>query len=122
HSRTAYAIITANLITLSTSHRLARRAMSKTALGLVHAHPIYRQGMHYHIAAHLEFEIAGEASNGQQAIQMVEYANPDIVIMEVDLPGVNGLEVARAIKRTHPDIAVVLLGNSDDRQSIVKAI
>ena len=96
--------------------------MSKTALGLVHAHTIYRQGMHYHLASHPEFEIAGEASNGQQAIQMVEYANPDIVVMEVDLPGVNGLEVARAIKRTHPDIAVVLLGNADDRQSIVKAI
>jgi DNA-binding NarL/FixJ family response regulator len=96
--------------------------MSKTALGLVHAHPIFREGLRYHLASHQEFEIAGEASNGQQAIQMVEYANPDIVVMEVDLPGVNGLEVARAIKRTHPDIAVVLLGNSDDRQAIVKAI
>jgi DNA-binding NarL/FixJ family response regulator len=96
--------------------------MSKTALGLVHAHPIFREGLRYHLASHQEFEIAGEASNGQQAIQMVEYANPDIVVMEVDLPGVNGLEVARAIKRTHPDIAVVLLGNGDDRQAIVKAI
>lgn len=96
--------------------------MSKTTLGLVHGHPIFREGLRYHINLQPDLKIVGEASNGQQAIQMVEYANPNILLMEVDLPGVSGLEVARAVKRTHPDIGIVLLGNREDRRNIVKAI
>ncbi len=64
----------------------------------------------------------GEASNGQQAIQMVDYGDPDVVLMEVDLPGVNGLEVSRAIKRTHPHIGIILFSSDMDGDHVVKAI
>jgi DNA-binding NarL/FixJ family response regulator len=69
-----------------------------------------------------DFKIKGEAGNGQQAIQLVDYTDPDIVLMGVDLPGVNGLEVARAIKRTHPQTGIVLMSNTMDGQQVVKAI
>ena len=96
--------------------------MSPTSIVLVHAHALFREGLRHHLANLPDYRIAGEASNGQQAIQLVDYTDPDLVLMEIDLPGVNGLEVARAVKRTHPHIGIVLLSASMDGQYVVKAI
>jgi DNA-binding NarL/FixJ family response regulator len=96
--------------------------VSPTSIVLVHAHALFREGLRHYLANHPDFRILGEASNGQQAIQLVDYTDPDLVLMEVDLPGVNGLEVARAIKRTHPHVGIVLLNASMDGQQVVKAI
>src|SRR5512145_2228746 len=102
--------------------RTREPTVSLTAIVLVHAHALFREGLRHDLSAHPEFRITGEASNGQQAIQLVDYTDPDLVLMEVDLPGVNGLEVSRAIKRTHPHIGIVLLSASMDGQHVVKAI
>lgn len=96
--------------------------MSKSGVVLVHAHPLFRQGLRYHLASHPEFRITGEAGNGQQAIQLVDYTDPDIVLIEMDLPGVNGLEVARAIKRGHPNVGVILLSSDTDFSNMVRAL
>ena len=104
--------------------RVAERkdAVSKSGVVLVHAQPLVRQGLRYHLSGHPEFRISGEAGNGQQAIQLVDYTDPDIVVIEVDLPGVNGLEVARAIKRSHPNIGIVLLSNEADEALMIRAL
>ena len=94
--------------------------MSPTSIVLVHAHALFREGLRHYLASLPDFRITGEASNGQQAIQLVDYTDPDLVLMEIDLPGVNGLEVARAIKRTHPHIGIVLLSATMDGQQVVK--
>lgn len=96
--------------------------MSPTSIVLVHAHALFREGLRHYIAQLPDYRIAGEASNGQQAIQLVDYTDPDMVFMEVDLPGVNGVEVARAVKRTHPHIGVALISATMDGQQVVKAI
>ena len=96
--------------------------MSQTSVVLVHAHTLFREGLRQNFSTLPEFRITGEASNGQQAIQLVDYTNPDLVLMEVDLPGVNGMEVARAIKRNHPHVGVTLLAPTMDGQQVVKAI
>ena len=96
--------------------------MSQTSIVLVHAHALFREGLRGYLSNLPDFRIVGEASNGQQAIQLADYTDPDIMIMEIDLPGVNGLEVARAVKRTHPHIGVILLSASMDGPSVVKAI
>ena len=96
--------------------------MSVTSIVLVHAHAIFREGLRHHLAARPEFRITGEASNGQQAIQLVDYTDPDLVLMEVDLPGVNGLEVSRAIKRSHPHVGVILFSSAMDGAHVVRAI
>lgn len=97
-------------------------SVSQTSIVLVHAHTLFREGLRHHFASLNDIRITGEASNGQQAIQLVDYTDPDLILMEIDLPGVNGLEVARAIKRTHPHIGIVLLSATVDGQSVVKAI
>lgn len=96
--------------------------MSQTTIVLVHAHEIFRQGLRHNVATVSDFKIVGEAANGQQAIQIVDNLDPDIVVMSMDLPGVNGLEVARAIKRSHSNIGIVLLSAAMDGHQVVKAI
>ncbi len=96
--------------------------MSSTSIVLVNAHALFREGLRHHLAGSTEFHVIGEAGNGQQAIQVVDLLEPDMVVMEVELPGVNGLEVARAIKRSHPHIRIVLLSSTMDGQEVVKAI
>jgi DNA-binding NarL/FixJ family response regulator len=93
-----------------------------TSVVLVHAHTLFREGLRHHLSSLPEFRITGEASNGQQAIQLVAYTEPDLVLMEVDLPGVNGLEVSRAIKRTHPHVGIILFSSTMDGEFVVKAI
>lgn len=96
--------------------------MNITSIVVVHAHALFREGLRHNLATLPDFRIAGEASNGQQAIQLVDYTDPDLVLMEIDLPGVNGLEVSRAIKRSHPHVGIILLSASIDGQQVVKAI
>lgn len=96
--------------------------MSVISIVLVHAHALFREGLRHNFASQPDLRIAGEAGNGQQAIQLVDYTDPDLVVMGVDLPGVNGLEVAHAIKRTHPHVGIVLLSAAMDGPHVVKAI
>jgi DNA-binding NarL/FixJ family response regulator len=96
--------------------------MSVTSIVLVHAHVLFREGLRHNFASQPDLRIAGEAGNGQQAIQLVDYTDPDLVVMGVDLPGVNGLEVAHAIKRTHPHVGILLLSAAMDGPHVVKAI
>jgi DNA-binding NarL/FixJ family response regulator len=96
--------------------------VSISSIVLVHAHALFREGLRHNLLAQPDFRISGEAGNGQQAIQLVDYTDPDMVLMEVDLPGVNGLEVAHAIKRTHPHVGIVLLSAAMDGHHVVKAI
>lgn len=99
-----------------------RSAVSKSGVVLVHAHPLFRQGLRHHLVGHEEFRVLGEAGNGQQAIELVELTDPDIVVLELELPGISGLEVARAIKRSHPNAGIVLLAADDGEGVIIKAL
>ncbi len=96
--------------------------MSVTSLIIVHAIALFRDGLRHALTELAEFRVLGEAGNGQQAIQMVDQVDPDLVLMDIDLPGINGVEVARAIKRSHPHIALVLFGPVNDGATVVKAI
>ncbi|MCS6889281.1 MAG: response regulator transcription factor, partial [Chloroflexus sp.] len=82
--------------------------MSVTTLIIVHTVSLFRDGLRLALSATPDFKVVGEAGNGQQAIQMVDQVDPDLVLIDIDLPGVHGLEVARVIKRSHPHIAVIL--------------
>lgn len=96
--------------------------MSKSGVVLVHAQPLFRQGLRHHLAAQAEFRVLGEAGNGQQAIELVDLAEPDIVVLELELPGISGLEVARAVKRSHPNVGIVLLATDEGESVIIKAL
>ncbi len=105
------------------AHPLEKRAsVEPISIVLVHDHVLFREGLSHHIVASPAFKLVGQASNGQQAIQIVEQLDPAILLIEIDLPGVSGLEVARVIKRSHPHIGVILLGDLSDSAQVIKVI
>ena len=62
-----------------------------------------------------EFELAGEASSGTQAIEMVDRLHPELVLMDISMPQMNGIEATRKILAAHPDTVVVLCSTYDMR-------
>jgi len=55
------------------------------------------------------FEVTGEAESAEDALAVVDAAPPDLVLMDINLPGINGIEATRRIHATHPDVSVILL-------------
>jgi DNA-binding NarL/FixJ family response regulator len=68
-----------------------------------------RNGLKALLATQLEIEIIGEAADGQEAVQLVEQHQPDVVLMDVRMPVTNGLESTRMIKSRWPGVKVILL-------------
>jgi DNA-binding NarL/FixJ family response regulator len=66
------------------------------------------------------FRWAGEAQSGEQAIEVVDDLEPDLVLLDVRMPGIGGIEAARRIAGEHPEVVVVLI-SVDDRESIAEA-
>ena len=81
----------------------------KTKLLLVDDHEIVRSGLRMLFLAEADMEIVGEAASGEEALQAVQEFAPDVVIMDVAMPGMTGIEATRRIKKTHPDVAVLAL-------------
>lgn len=90
--------------------------MSRIRLLLVDDHEVVRSGLRMLLENEMGLVIEGEASNGKQALELVERFNPDVVIMDITLPDMSGIEVTRRIKATHPDVAVVALTIHEDQQ------
>jgi DNA-binding NarL/FixJ family response regulator len=64
-----------------------------------------------------DFEVCGEAGNGREAIERAEQCKPDLVVMDLSMPVMNGLDAARAIKRVLPDVPVIMFSNYSDKFS-----
>jgi DNA-binding NarL/FixJ family response regulator len=89
---------------------------------LVDDHKIMRDGLKAILRGHPKFRIAGEAATGDEAVQMARYLNPQIVVMDLSLPGMNGLEATTEILRYRPDTRIVILSMYDDDASVLEAM
>ena len=83
--------------------------MSKLRLIIVDDHPLVRQGLRRILEREADIEVIGEISDGQVAIDEAEKTKPDVILMDINLPTVNGIQAMRAIKHTNPDTAVITL-------------
>jgi DNA-binding NarL/FixJ family response regulator len=72
-------------------------------------HAVIRRGVHWILQTSPEWELCGEAENGQDAVRMASELKPEIIIMDVSMPGMNGVEAARAIRRNFPQAKILLL-------------
>lgn len=91
--------------------------MKRHRVLLVEDHPLYRQGIRSALATVRDIAVIGEAGDGQTAIKMAEAMEPDVLICDINLPGLNGLEACRVIRRRNPHVAVVVLTvHADDEQ------
>ena len=90
-------------------------------IALVDDQPLVRNG----IASLLEargHQVVGEAGDGQQALELVRRTHPDLVLMDLRMPVLDGLAATRLLKTEHPHIKVVVLTVSDDEQDLVEAV
>jgi DNA-binding NarL/FixJ family response regulator len=81
---------------------------------LVDDHPVYRIGLRNLLDGHADFEVVGDAADGETALVLVAELEPDLVLMDVGLPGMNGVEATRRIRERCPDIGVLILTMFDD--------
>ncbi len=90
--------------------------MSKIRLLLVDDHEIVRAGLRMLFSAEPEVEIIGEASSGEEAVAAVQDLTPEVVLMDVAMPGIGGVEATRRIKASHPQVAVLALTMHEDEE------
>ncbi|ADI00110.1 response regulator transcription factor [Salisediminibacterium selenitireducens] len=81
----------------------------KTRIMLVDDHPVFRSGLKHILCTEADYHVIAEADDGESAIEMAAEANPDIIIMDISMPGLDGIEVTREIKRKIPDIRILML-------------
>src|SRR6202050_4648194 len=89
---------------------------------LVDDHKIMRDGIKAILGRGDEFHVVGESETGTDAVQFVKTHRPDMVLMDIGLPGLNGVETTAEILRYHPDCKIVILSMYDDEKSVVSAI
>jgi DNA-binding NarL/FixJ family response regulator len=77
-------------------------------------HPMFRFGMRARLSAEADLAVIGEAGSGEEAVALVGQLAPTVVLMDLNLPGMNGIEAARAIRETHPQVAVLVVTMFDD--------
>ena len=89
---------------------------------LVDDHKIMRDGIKAILSRDGDFRVVGEADNGADALQFVKQHHPALVLMDIGLPGLNGVETTAEILRHHPECKVVILSMYDDENSVVGAV
>lgn len=90
--------------------------MSKIRLLLVDDHEIVRAGLRMLFSAEPEVEIVGEASSGEEAVGAADRLQPEVVLMDVAMPGIGGVEATRRIKAAQPQVAVLALTMHEDEE------
>src|SRR6185295_19733388 len=76
---------------------------------LVDDHTLFRQGLRTLLEKHATFEVVGEAEDGRSAVKLVEQMHPDVVVMDIAMKGLNGIEATRQIRQRFPQTQVVVL-------------
>ncbi|SFL31898.1 response regulator [Pelosinus propionicus] len=89
---------------------------------VVDDHLLSRKGIISILSSHAMFEIIGEATNGQEALAKAKELMPDLILMDIRMPGGSGLEATRLIKEDMPYVKIVILSVSDDVQDFFEAI
>lgn len=89
---------------------------------IVDDHFLSRKGIASILSANSLFEIVGEATNGAEALEKAKQLMPDLILMDIRMPGGDGLEATRLIKSAMPHVKIIILSVSDDVQDFFEAI
>ena len=85
-------------------------------------HPLMHDAIKMHLENQTDMQIVAQAKDGEEAVKLAGELMPDVVIMDISMPGMNGLEATRKIKDQHPGIAVLVLTVHNDTEHILKIL
>jgi DNA-binding NarL/FixJ family response regulator len=85
-------------------------------------HTVVRNGLRLILERQPSFDVIGEAADGRQVVEMAALKLPDVVVMDIGMPGLNGIEAARRIIASHPETAVVILSMHADEGYVIRAL
>ena len=94
----------------------------KISILLVDDHAILRQGLNALLAKEPDFEVIAETGDGLEALELAERLQPDIIVLDLELPGLKGLEVLRQIQQRNPNIHVVVLSMYAKEAYVLEAL
>ncbi len=96
--------------------------MNKLRILVVDDHAVLRDGIRAMLGLHDDIEIVGEASDGRQAVEKAQELDPDVVLMDLAMPEMDGMEATRRIIKKNPKVKVLVLTQHDNKEYILSAI
>jgi DNA-binding NarL/FixJ family response regulator len=85
-------------------------------------HAVFREGLRYVLGSEPDMEIVGEAATGKEVVEKAADLGPDVVLMDIQMPGINGIEATRRILDSDPKVGVVVLTMFEDDDSVFSAM
>lgn len=89
---------------------------------IVDDHEMVREGLKAMLVAEPDFTIVGDAANAEQTLEMIGHLRPDVVLLDIRLPGISGIDLCRIISRQYPQTAVLMLTTFTDESLVVQCI
>lgn len=96
--------------------------MQRVQILIVDDHPLFRRGIRWSLETENDLVVVGEAADGHEALSMADRYSPDVVLLDINLPGLNGIEVARLLKRRHPRLGIIIVTMHEDDEQLFNAI
>ncbi len=96
--------------------------MHKISVMLVDDHPVFRQGLRRVLESEDDLDVVAEVDDGQEALRLAKQLVPNVLLLDINLPGMNGLQVARALKDTLLDINIIMLTAYHDDQQVFHSV
>lgn len=84
-----------------------RRETKSIRVLLVDDHFLVRQGLRKYLSHHLDIELVGEATDGEEAVKLTDLLKPDVVVMDINMPNMNGIEATSSIARKYPHLSII---------------
>jgi len=94
----------------------------KKTIFIVDDHPLMRKGMAMTLQSELEFNVVGQAETAEEALQQIPGLNPDVAVIDISLPGMNGIELIKNLVNHQPDLKILVVSRHDEELYAERAI
>jgi two-component system, NarL family, response regulator NreC len=96
--------------------------MNMARVVIVDDHPFLRTGLRHVLEEYPEFRVVGEAADGREGVQLVEREKPDVAILDIGMPNLNGIEAARQIHDSCPEVSIIMLSVHSDESYVLRSL
>jgi DNA-binding NarL/FixJ family response regulator len=96
--------------------------MGPIRIALVDDQALFREGLRTILSLQSDFEVVGEAGDGQEALSLISKTRPDVVLMDLKMPRLDGVEATRHIKADHPQVNILILTTFDDDEYVFEGL